>query len=218
VDQAPARCRTVAEELVITDPSPRPHRPAPYADLTALIDAAGGHAQPVPSELAATTAAAVIGAGRRDDATPDDIDALVRLADTVGLETLRALWRGAEPVSLANSLWTLYLLRSWCDTGADEIVRLWTLGEPVAAADAVVAGLNPLGDQAAVRTLADSILTGAFAGDFAVALERAAAVFRVLAAGRRALPEPEVDRADRNDQAAVALRLAAARWRTGSLR
>jgi hypothetical protein len=172
----------------------------------------------VPSELAATTAAAVIGAGRRPDASSDDIEALVRLAETVGLETLRALWRGAEPVSLANSLWTLYLLRSWCDSGAAEIVELWTFGEPIAAADAVVAGLNPLGDEAAVRALADSILTGAFAGDFAVALERAAAVFRVLAAGRRAKTTPEVDRADRNDQAAVALRLAAARWRAGTLR
>jgi hypothetical protein len=199
-------------------PPPRPRRPARYADLTAMIDAAGGLAQPVPSELAATTAAAVLNAGRAEGVSAAEIDSLVQLADNVGLDTLRALWRGAESVSLASSLWTLYLLRSWCGTDAGELVRLWALGEPVAAADAVVAGLNPLADESAITALADVILAGAFTGDFAVALERAAAVFRVLAAGRRQLAAPEVELADRNDQAAAALAAAARRWRAGKLR
>ena len=66
--------------------------------------------------------------------------------------------------------------------------------------------------------MADVILGGVFTGDFAVALERAAAVFRVLAAGRRQLAQPEVEQADRNDQAAAALAAAARRWRSGTLR
>lgn len=172
----------------------------------------------MPSELAATTAAAVLDAGRNGGATGADIESLVHLADNVGLDTLRALWRGAEPVSVANSLWMLYLLRSWCATDAAGIGRLWSLGEPLAPADAVVAGLNPLGDEAAIIGLADAILTGAFRGDFAVALERAASVFRVLAAGRRVLGAGDIDRADRNDRAATALATAARRWRAGTLR
>jgi hypothetical protein len=143
---------------------------------------------------------------------------LVRLADTVGLDTLRALWRGAEPVSVANSLWMLYLLRGWCATSASEIVRLWALGEPLAPAEAVVAGLNPIADEAAVLALADTILAGAFRGDFAVALERAAAVFRVLAAGRRVLSGTDVELADANDRAATTLAASARRWRADTLR
>lgn len=187
----------------------------------------------MPSELAATTAAAVLAAARIEGDDAVDIDSLVGLADTVGLDTLRALWRGAEPVSLANALWTLYLLRSWCQSGSAELARLWSLGEPLAAADAVVAGMNLLADEAAVATLGDAILVGAFTGDFAVALERAAAVFRVLAAGRRQLARPididdaadtrdtavsEVELADRNDRAAAALAASAKRWRSGTLR
>jgi len=174
----------------------------------------------VPSELAASTAAAVLAAGRpaEDGAAAADVDALVRLADTVGLDTLRALWRGADSVSLAGSLWTLYILRQWCDTGAAEVARLWALGEGLAPAEAVVAGVNVLADEAAIRDLADAILTGAFIGDFAVALERAAAVFWVLAAGRRQLNSAsESDLADRNVRAAAALTESARRWRNGSL-
>ena len=216
--------RRRSEEPAITDPSRRPRRPASYADLTALIDAAGGQSQTVPSELAATTAAAVLEAGRAAGAgsTETSVEAalepFVELADTVGLDTLRALWRGAEPISLASSLWTLYLLRGWSRSGASEIVALWSRGEPVASADAVVAGLSLLADEAAVAAMADTILVRAFAGDFAVALERAAAVFRVLAAGRRRLPVPELEAAERHEQAAVALTAAARRWRSGTLR
>jgi hypothetical protein len=227
IDVGPSRDRAElkhlrAKEPVVSEPSPRPRRPAPFSDLTALIDAAGGLAQPVPSELAASTAAAVVDAGRTIGRAGQSVDSFVRLADRVGLDTLRALWRGAEQVSLANTLWTLYLLRSWCESGRAEIVRLWALGEPFAAADAVVAGMGPLADEPAVAALADAILVGAFAGDFAVALERAAAAFRVLASGRRQLPPAEAtadaELAERNDRAADALTAAARRWRSGRLR
>lgn len=173
----------------------------------------------LPSERAATTAAAVLAVGRGQvDGAPADIASLVRLADTVGLETLRALWREAEPVSLAGCLWTLYILRQWCESGSSEVARFWSLGEPLAAADAVVAGVSLLADEAAIGAVANAILTGVFAGDFAVALERAAAVFRVLAAGRRELNSMAEDElAERNERAASALSESARRWRAGTL-
>ena len=75
-----------------------------------------------------------------------------------------------------------------------------------------------------MRVVADAVLAGVYRGDFAVALERAAAVFRVMAAGRRFLAADdergEVERslAARNDRAAGDLTAAARRWRAGTLR
>ena len=181
----------------------------------------------MPGELASSTARTVLDAARSGDG---DIDTLVELGDAVGLDTLRALWRGAEPVSLAGSLWSLYLLRQWCRTNPRRVSEFWNAGLPVAAADAVVAGVGMHGDEDAVREFGDAALGGAFRGDFAVSLERAAAFFRVVASGRRILGasvgsgDMAVDHPDRqglsalrNEQAAAALSQSARRWRQGTL-
>jgi hypothetical protein len=211
---------------------PRPHRPALFADLTAMIDAAGGSAAPSRAEIAAATAAVVLRAGRE----PGDGTRLVGLADEVGLDTLAALWRDADPVSLPGALWALYLLRQWCRANPAEVTRFWRAGEPFAAADAVVAGVADYADAAAVQRVADAVLAGVYTGDLAVALERAAAFFRVVATGRRHLgndADPAGagivsagDRddnaqagalAERNERVAAALTAAARRWRAGTL-
>jgi hypothetical protein len=203
----------------------RPHRPTPYSDLTDLIDAAGGAMPNSRAEIAAATAAVVVAAGRAEYAAvgAGDDARFVALADRVGIDTLAALWRDAEPVSLPGALWALYLLRQWCHTNPDEVTRLWRAGESVAAADAVVAGVSDYADVAAVRRVADAVLGGAYRGDFAIALERAAALFRVIAAGRRELAAPhgdgtgERELASRNDRVAADLTSAANRWRAGKL-
>ena len=214
------------------DDKPRPHRPAVRADLTDLIDAAGGAVAPSRAEIASATAAALVGAGRAagEDALVSD-DMLIGLADRVGLDTLAELWRDADPVSLPGALWALYLLRQWCHSHGDEVTRLWRAGEALAPADAVVAGVGDYADVEAVQRVADAVLTGAYRGDFAVALERAAAVFRVIAAGRRDVDEPAGARdpqlgsqqaaatelAQRNEAVAERLTRAAALWREGKL-
>lgn len=203
--------------------TPRPHRPSLRADLTALIDAAGGSSASSRAEIAAATAAVLVGAGRDGAGAGGEDDRFVDLAERVGLDTLAALWRDSEPVSLPGALWALYVLRQWCHTRAEEVTRLWRAGEQVAAADAVVAGLPDYADIEAVHRVADSVLGGAYRGDFAVALERAAALFRVVAAGRRELAEPDVrgkaelELAQRNERVAADLTAAAARWRAGTL-
>jgi hypothetical protein len=197
----------------------------PYADLTGLIDAAGGAMPSSRAEIAAATAALVVAVGRGEEVgvAPGDGARFVALADRVGLDTLAALWREAEPVSLPGALWALYLLRQWCHTNPDEVARLWRAGEALAAADAVVAGVADYADVVAVRRVADAVLGGAYRGDFAVALERAAALFRVVAAGRRELAAPgppgsgERELAHRNERVAADLTAAAARWRAGAL-
>jgi hypothetical protein len=203
-------------------PQPRPHRPAPHADLTALIDAAGGASQSSRAEIAAATAAVLVEAGRSHES--GDGCRFVELADQVGLETLAALWQDADPVSLPGALWALYLLRQWCRTASEEVRLLWRAGEPAAPADAVVAGVAEPGDSGSVQNVADAVLNGLYRGDFAVALERAAALFRVVAAGRRELAGPdergaaERGLAERNERAAADLAAAATKWRAGTLR
>lgn len=198
----------------MADTPERPHRPARYADLTALIDAAGGDTSRTPSEVARAAAEALL-----DAAAEGERERLVALADTVGIDTLAELWRHSDPVSLPGALWVLYLLRQWCRSSPDEVARLWRDGEPYAAADAVVAGAGLHADGAAMVRLADSVLGSAYGGDFAIALDRAAAFFRVIAAGRReGTALPGADLAPRNDQVARDLAAAAAAWRAGTLR
>jgi hypothetical protein len=200
-------------------PRRRAHRPSLRADLTALIDAAGGELSASPQERAAFTAAAVLRAGRGGGDTE-----LVCLAELVGIDTLAQLWRQADPVSLPGALWTLYLLRQWCHVQPEQVWRYWRAGAPLAAADAVVAGLPDAPSEECVASAADAIVGGMFEGDPAVALERAAALFRVLATGRRELAESAADaaaeivRASRNDRAAADLTVAAGKWRAGALR
>ncbi|WP_157749606.1 hypothetical protein [Jatrophihabitans sp. GAS493] len=200
--------------------TPRHHRPVPYADLAKLIDAATDGTDTSRAEVAATTAALVVAAGRERGAEGQ----LVDLADTVGIDTLAELWRHADAVSLAGVLWVMYVLRQWCRTQAEEVALLWRAGAPYAPADAVVAGVADGADPESVRRVADDVLNGAYGGDFAVALERAAAFFRVIAAGRRETAGTDLEQrtaqltlADRNDRTAADLRTSAAFWRAGQL-
>lgn len=225
-----ARAGSVSARILVgvSESAPRPRRPALSPDLIAAMgDAFAG--EPVSrAELASATAAAVVSAGRAADpvavsGSRTAPEQFLTLADRIGLETLAELWRGSEPGSLPGSLWAVYLLRAWCRDHADEVVRLWRAGRPYAPADEVVAGVADDADPRAMLALADAVLAGAYRGDFAVALERAAAFFRVVATGRRELAPPGLEgeegrnRADRNERAADGLATAALRWREGVL-
>ncbi|UQX86724.1 hypothetical protein M6D93_10415 [Jatrophihabitans telluris] len=196
----------------------RHHRPVRRADLTTLLDGLSATEPFGREEVAEATAAAVISHGRSGQS-----DSLVDLADRVGLQTLAELWRDSEPDTLAGALWALYLLRTWCQTNGEEVTRLWRAGRPLAPADEVVAGVADFADPQAILSLAESVLSGAYRGDFAVALERAAAFFRIVSLGRieRADDGPDGDRArelaSRNAAVAAGLTAAARRWRAAPL-
>ncbi|MCU1688772.1 MAG: hypothetical protein JWN61_1560 [Pseudonocardiales bacterium] len=213
-------------------PEPRrAHRPVPIADPTDLIDAALDRSGQTQSELASSTAAAVLGAARGQLGGGDGLDParLLDLSEAVGLDTLAQLWRDSPPDTLPGALWALYLLRAWCRVNGEEVARLWRAGRALAPADEVVAGVSDDADPQALETLADAVLGGAYSGDFAVGLERAASFFRVVAAGRRAIapdtatslltgaPDPQLMLAERNERVAVGLTRAAALWRVGRL-
>jgi hypothetical protein len=203
----------------VNAPDQRPTRPILAADVERL---AHGSAEGDPYarlELAHATAAAVVGAGRAESST----GRMIALADTVGLDTLAELWRDAEPDSLPGALWSLYLLRTWCMRHSAEVARLYRAGRGVAPVDEVVAGMGTDADPEAVRGVADSVLRGLYDGELDVALERAAALFRIVGAGREwhaaedASGDTERDRAGRNREAAAALARAAVAWRAGTL-
>ena len=205
--------------------SPRP-RALRMADIERLSAQASGGDPLARLELAHATAAALVEAGRGSDAVR--AGQLVALADTVGLDTLAELWQDAEEDTLPGVLWVLYLMRSWCHVQGEAVSRFYRAGRALAPVDEVVAGMGEEADPQEVHRFADTVLEGAYRRDFAVALERAAAFFRIVAIGRResdtgcgtgaSSGQPADEMAERNERCAEALARAARSWRAGRLR
>jgi hypothetical protein len=202
-------------------------RPVRLADIERLSVLASEGEPLARLELAHATAAVLVDAGRGGHGP--HTGALVALADTVGLDTLAELWQDAEEDTLPGVLWVLYLLRSWCQVQGEAVARFYRAGRGLDPVDEVVAGVPDECDPESVHRFADAILAGAYRGDFDVALERAAAFFRIIAIGRRELSQsgrdwgsvsgqPADQMAERNERCAGALERAAERWRTGTLR
>ncbi len=175
--------------------------------------------------LAHATAAAVLSVGRADDAGAATTQRLVHLADRIGLDELAELWRESGPGTLPGTLWSLYLLRSWVHRNGEEVSRLFTAGHHHAEVSSAVAGLPQPPGPKEVADLGDTILSRAFDGDFAIALERAAAFCRVIATGRAHVADDgsddEGDRQTRlargNLRMAEELEQAAHLWRRNEL-
>jgi hypothetical protein len=149
------------------------------------------------SRVAHDTAAAVL-ARVRADPDPEVVARLVSYTDEHGIDAIAELWSQASPKSLPGALWRIYLLRTLIRQDAAGVSLAYQRGTEVSRTiDQVVAGAPAPAGPAEVRQLADVILQGVFAGDFAVALERAAAFCRVTSAGFASL----ADDADATDAA-----------------
>ena len=100
----------------------------------------------------------------------------------------------------------------------EAVAREYAAGVRFTEPNHVVAGVDPPGPDE-VRQVADQILRGAFTGDFAVALERAAAFCAVVTSGRADLTTglDAVTQATRLRDLADDLTAAAALWRAGKL-
>lgn len=180
----------------------------------------GGMDPALAAEVAHVTAAAVVSRGRAVE-DPDVHRRLVEFTDTEGLDGLAALWSDAPPVSLPGALWRLYALRSAVQADPVRLSRWFVAGRGTAQVAHVVAGVaDPPGAQE-IRTMADTILNGAWTGDFDVALERFAAFCRVTALGRIKLEDHEgldaVRGARKLERTAEDLEEAANAWRAGTL-
>ena len=150
----------------------RPRRPS-YLEPAAL-EAVGGRHDPIAGLQAAHETAAVLVHRGRAATDPETIERLVRLVDEIGLPDLAELWAARPARSLPGALWRLYLLREWMTRHPEAVAREYAAGVRFTEPNHVVAGVDPPGPDE-VRQVADQILRGAFTGDFAVALERAAA-------------------------------------------
>lgn len=162
---------------------PRPPRRPAHLSGAAFDAISGGYDPAAEAEAAHGTAAAIVNAGR-GAGDPDLTARLVRLVEDQGLGTLADLWADRPARSLPGALWRLYLLREGIRRDPLSNARDYAEGLPVAEVAHAVAGVaDPTGPEQ-VSALADSILTGVFQGDLAVALERAAAFCRVASTGR----------------------------------
>ncbi|CAM5783968.1 DNA-directed RNA polymerase subunit beta OS=Cellulomonas persica OX=76861 GN=CPE01_11460 PE=4 SV=1 [Cellulomonas persica] len=165
----------------MADEPRRPRRPAmldPHEadELPGAIDPA------LRSEIAHTTAAALVHQGRAT-ADPDVVARLVALVETEGLDVVAALWSDSAPTTLPGALWRLYVLREWVRRDPETVADRYRQGTAAVPVHDVVAGVAQAPGPADVRAVADAVLSGVYTGDLDVALERAGAFCRVLAAG-----------------------------------
>jgi len=197
-------------------------RQRPTKPILLPSDWDGIEGAPDPAERAVaahSTAAAVVRAGRATG-DPAVTARLVRLVETVGLDELADLWRDSPEDTLPGTLWQLYLLRTWVQRNGVEAARLYDAGSRVAEVSSAVAGVAEPPGPAEVAALGDAVLTSAFDGDFAVALERAAAFCRVISVGRAYLADDLADQeagATQTRLAAGNLRMAQCLERSASL-
>ncbi|WP_374928818.1 hypothetical protein [Kytococcus sedentarius] len=209
--------------------SERPRRPA-FRTGWQLDQQVGGNDPADEVELSHTTAQVLVHRGRAAD-DPEVTRRLVELVDDLGLDALALLWADRPARSLPGVLWRLYALRQWVASRPEEAAREYREGVLAAEVSHAVAGVvDPPGPRE-VHDLVDAVLHGVYAGDLAVALDRAAAFCRVVSAGRGAQDSAEPGDADggSGEQAraarrglalldtAVDLSAGATLWRQGQL-
>ncbi|QCB95160.1 hypothetical protein [Cellulomonas shaoxiangyii] len=187
-----------------------------------------GNADPqLRGEIAHTTAAALVHRARASQ-DPEVVQRLVSLVETEGLDLVAAMWADSPADTLPGALWRLYVLREWVRRDPGTVADRYRMGVASAPVHDVVAGVVSPPGPADVRAVADAVLSGVYAGDLAVALERAAAFCQVLATGAAF----DADHLDVVDPGAAArttrgaaslvrtaeeLAAAAALWRAGRL-
>ena len=169
------------------------HRPVQRPAST--FDRRFGSTDPAEVSRAAHATASALITRVRDEPAEDVIDRLVSFTDTHGIDTIAELWAHSSPLSLPGALWRLYLLQLMVRDDPHTAALLYERGRVLHGTvhDVVAGAPTPAGPEE-LAALVDEILRGVFAGDFAVALDRAASFCRVEAAGA-------VDLADDHDAA-----------------
>lgn len=161
--------------------APKPRRPT-LRDSAALDAMAAGTDPVAQLHAAHETAAVLLGVGRAGS-DPQVTKRLMAVVEEVGITTLADLWATRPARSLPGVLYRLYVMREWVMADLDAATREYAAGVHYSEPNHAVAGADPSGPEE-VRSAIDDILRGVFDGDFAMAMERAAAFARVVSAGR----------------------------------
>ena len=135
------------------------------------------------SDIAHTTASAIVHQGRRGGDDPELVARLVGLVEAEGLDVVAAMWADSPATTLPGALWRLYVLRDWVRRDPHTLAERYRLGVVAAPVHEVVAGVAAPPGPVELRDVVDAVLSGVYTGDLAVALERGAAFCRVLATG-----------------------------------
>lgn len=185
-----------------------------------VIDELGGSGDPADlSAVAHDTAAALLHRVRAAD-DPASVEQLLAYTDANGVSELAELWSSAGATSLPGTLWRLYRVRQVVVDAPEPASYLFRRGLDIdQGVNQAIAGAPTAPSPEELVSLATEILRGAFTGDFAVALERAAAFSRVLALGCDDVAHGEAasERGHRYRALADEFTAAAALWRQDRL-
>jgi hypothetical protein len=158
------------------------HKPTMFP--SSVFEAYQGGIDPAESSrIAHETSYALLSRVRADPDTAV-VDRLVSYTDEHGIDAIAELWSRSSARSLPGALWRIYLLRVLIRQDPVSSSYYFARGAAVSRTiDPVVAGAETPTGPEEITALADRILRGLFEGDFAVALDRAAAFCRVAGAG-----------------------------------
>lgn len=158
--------------------------PKPVLRPSGTFDRAFSSEDPAEVSRAAHSTATTLLARVRNEADPELVERLVSFTASHGIDDIAQLWARSPAKSLPGCLWRLYLVQVSIHDDPGTAALLYERGRSeLRTTDSVVAGAPTPASPAELVALTDAILRGAFAGDFAVALDRAAAFCRVQASG-----------------------------------
>lgn len=158
------------------------HRPV-RRPMDSFDNLVGSHDPAEETRVAHATASALLARVRADESGVS-ADRLVSFTADHGIDEIAELWAKAPARTLPGSLWRLYLLQLAIHSDPRIAALLHERGRiELPSADALVAGAPVPASPEELEGLIDTILRGVFSGDFAVALDRAAAFCRVQASG-----------------------------------
>lgn len=156
----------------------------PVRRPSAAFDNLVGAADSAESARIAHATASALLIRAREDESGESAERLIAFTAEHGIDDIAELWSAAPAVSLPGALWRLYLLQLAIHSDAQTSALLYERGRTeLASADAVVAGAPVPAGPEELEALIDTILRGVFRGDFAIALDRAAAFCRVQVSG-----------------------------------
>ncbi len=155
----------------------------------------GGDDPAAISRVAHETARALLHRVHGSD-DPSVVKRTVRYTAEHGVSDLAELWAKSAPRTLPGALWRLYLVHAAVSRDTDGAAIAFRRG---VARDrsihTLVAGAPEPTGPAEIRELTDEILRGAFTGDFANALDRAASFCMVMSLGFGAFAD-DIDAGD----------------------